>query len=43
MAVASSISIEPMGTFDESLADVNGDGYITIIDATFIQIMLMSK
>ncbi len=33
----------PMGTFDESLADVNGDGYITIIDATFIQIMLMSN
>ena len=33
----------PVGTFDESLADVNGDGYITIIDATFIQIMLMSN
>lgn len=32
----------PVGTFDDSLADVNGDGYITIIDATFIQIMLMS-
>lgn len=37
------VKIEPMGTFDESLADVNGDGYITIIDATFIQIMLMSN
>lgn len=33
----------PVGTFDDSLADVNGDGYITIIDATFIQIMLMSN
>lgn len=37
------VKIEPMGTFDESLADVNGDGYITIIDVTFIQIMLMSN
>lgn len=37
------VKIEPMGIFDESLADVNGDGYITIIDATFIQIMLMSN
>lgn len=37
------VKIEPMGTFDESLADVNGDGYITIIDATFIQIRLMSN
>lgn len=37
------VKIEPMGTFDESLADVNNDGHITIADSTCIQIMLMSN
>ena len=33
----------PVGTFDDSLADVNNDGHITIADSTCIQIMLMSN
>ena len=37
------VKIEPMGTFDESLADVNNNGHITIADSTCIQIMLMSN
>lgn len=33
----------PVGTFDDSLADVNNNGHITIADSTCIQIMLMSN
>ena len=37
------VKIEIQGTFYESLADVDGDGIITIKDATGVQIILIKS
>ena len=37
------VNIEIQGTFYESLADVDGDGIITIKDATSVQIILIKS